>query len=213
MITIQINNKKTYTYNNFDDITSLNNFYYITYIDCSHNQLTTLPQLQCNSNGTLPNSLQKLYCWNNQLIILQQLPNSLQELYCNSNQLTTLPQLQCNSNGTLPNSLQELYCEYNQLTALPQLPNSLQRIVCSHNQLTILPQLPNSLRYLICNNNLFKIKYTKSKHKYNIKTKKNNNDKQFINDVQCGYLDSSYHPRKTFCIEKLMFSYDYLFSD
>ena len=177
MIIIEINNKR-YTYDNFDDITSLNNFHHITYIDCSNNRLLVLPQL--------PNSLQILYCSYNQLTILPQLPNSLQTLNCTNNQLTTLPQL--------PNSLQYLYCEYNQLTTLPQLPNSLI--------------------YFNCINNLFKFKYTRSNYKYNnIKNKKYIYNKQLVNDIQCDYLDSSYHPKNRFCKEKLLFSFNDLFDD
>ena len=89
-------------------------------LDCSYNQLTTLPEL--------PDNLEDLRCYNNQLTTLPELPASLQTLYCNDNQLTTLPEL--------PASLQTLYCYNNQLTTLPELPASLQALICSNNQLT-----------------------------------------------------------------------------
>src|SRR3989344_5876919 len=68
-------------------------------LDCSNNQLTSLPEL--------PPSLQELYCSDNQLTSLPELPPSLQELYCYGNQLTSLPEL--------PPSLHILYCSYNPL--------------------------------------------------------------------------------------------------
>src|SRR5437764_975230 len=69
---------------------------HIIYLDCSTNQLTSLPPLpQC----------QRLFCRNNQLTSLPPLPQC-QILGCYNNQLTSLPPLpQC----------QTLYCSYNQL--------------------------------------------------------------------------------------------------
>jgi Leucine-rich repeat (LRR) protein len=132
-------------------------------LDCSYNQLTSLPEslpttiqwLYCYNNQltrlpeSLPDSLQKLYCDNNQLMSLpENLPTSLQHLYCGHNQLTSLPE-------SLPTSLQILHCSYNQLTSLPKsLLISLQYLYCSDNQLTSLPEsLPNSLQYLDCSYN------------------------------------------------------------
>ena len=96
-------------------------------------------------NHILPNSLEKLICWNNRLTLLPNLPNSLIELNCGFNRLTSLP--------SLPDSLEELSCFSNQLVSLPDLPNSLQYLNFHHNQLTSIPQLPNSLQYLNCYNN------------------------------------------------------------
>ena len=91
MITIKINNKR-YKYNNFDNIVSLDNYHQITYIYCGYNQLTTLPQLQCNSNRTLPNSLQYFDCNNNLLKLkyykkMQQHNNIKNKKYNNDKQL------------------------------------------------------------------------------------------------------------------------------
>jgi Leucine-rich repeat (LRR) protein len=95
-----------------------------------------------NSFNKIPNYNQivYLYCRNNQLNSLPNLPNSLQILWCSNNQLSSLP--------NLPNSLQYLYCEINQLSSLPNLPNSLKYLYCNFNQLSSLPNLPNSLIYL-----------------------------------------------------------------
>ena len=57
------------------------------------------------------------------------LPNSLEYLYCDNNQLTKLP-------NNLPNSLTRLDCEYNQLTSLPNnLPSSFKELYCINNPL------------------------------------------------------------------------------
>jgi len=128
---------KKISYNSFQEIEQLERYNDIVFINCSHNKLTSLPDL--------PNSLQKLWCQNNQLTLLPDLPDSLQELNCRNNKLTLLPDL--------PDSLQELNCYYNKLTSLPDLPNSLQILKCGYNKLISLPNLPDSLQKLWCQNN------------------------------------------------------------
>ena len=102
-------------------------------LDCSFNELTSLPYL--------PNSLMELYCSNNQLTLLLNLPNSLEKLDCSNNQLKLIP--------NLPNSLTKLFCTNNQLTSLPDLPNSLRQLYCQINKLTSLPDLPENLKIKI----------------------------------------------------------------
>jgi Leucine Rich repeats (2 copies) len=69
----------------------------LRYLNCSGNQLTSLPQL--------PSTLVKLYCMDNQLTSLPQLPSKLVDLCCGGNQLTSLPQL--------PSTLVRVWCMYN----------------------------------------------------------------------------------------------------
>ena len=50
----------------------------------------------------------------------------------------------------LPDDLQILYCDNNQLTSLPKLPKSLQILYCYNNQLTSLPELQRvSKNYIV----------------------------------------------------------------
>jgi Leucine-rich repeat (LRR) protein len=109
----------------------------VTRLYCANNQLTALPEL--------PDSLTLLNCRYNDLTTLPELPASLPELWCDHNQLTTLPEL--------PDSLTLLNCRYNDLTTLPELPASLPELWCDHNQLTTLPELPDSLTKLYCSSN------------------------------------------------------------
>jgi hypothetical protein len=90
--------------------------------------------------------LKELYCNNNDLITIADLPDSLELLYCSDNQLTALPAM-------LPIKLEQLKCENNKLNALPALPNSLLILFCSDNLLSDLPALPNNLDNLTCNDN------------------------------------------------------------
>jgi Leucine-rich repeat (LRR) protein len=95
----------------------------------------------------LPDSLQRLFCSDNNLVSLPTLPDSLQILYCSDNKLVSLP--------TLPDSLQILDCYNNNLVSLPTLPDSLQILSCQYNNLVSLPTLPDSLQILYCDK-LFK---------------------------------------------------------
>ena len=98
----------------FPDLTKFKN---LKELNCSNNQLTSLP--------TLPQNLEILYCFNNQLTSLPTLPQNLKELYCSNNQLTSLL--------TLPQNLEILYCFKNQLTSLPTLPEKIVDFSYSNN--------------------------------------------------------------------------------
>jgi len=107
-------------------------------INISDMSVKSLPDLTRFKN------LEILYCTNNQLTSLPDLPQNLKELYCFYNQLTLLP--------TLPQNLKELSCSYNELTSLPTLPQNLKILRCYHNQLTLLPTLPQNLKTFIYHN-------------------------------------------------------------
>jgi Leucine-rich repeat (LRR) protein len=129
-------------YKNFIEIQQLPDYDSIVYMNCSSNNLTSLP-------SKLPESLEELNCSDNNLTVLpSNLPGSLQELWCYNNDLTSLP-------SNLPESLQILWCSYNKITSLPSnLPESLQLLNCYNNKLTSLPlKLPGSLRVLDCSYN------------------------------------------------------------
>jgi len=113
----------------------------LTYINCSNNKLTELP-------NTLPNNLEYLNCNNNKLTELPNiLPVNLIELHCYNNNLTSLPDI-------LPNNLRKLYCYNNKLTSLPDIiPNNIKYLYCNDNNLTSLPKLPNNMECLIVQNN------------------------------------------------------------
>ena len=146
-------------------------------LDCSQNQLASLPALpsgliwlNCGFNRVvvlpaLPSGLKSLSCNNNQLTSLPALPSSLSTLACGKNQLTALPKLpsnlteldcwdnQLSALPSLPSGLIDLSCYYNRLVSLPTLPSGLAWIKCDNNQLTTLPTLPSGLRSLLCGNN------------------------------------------------------------
>ena len=87
----------------------------------------------------------KLYCWNNEIIELTNLPNTLVRLYCWHNKITKL--------SNLPNALNILYCSNNKLTELTNLPSTLIILYCIDNKLTKLANLPDTLKNLRCYNN------------------------------------------------------------
>ncbi len=145
------------------DLTGIEAFININFLDVRYNQLTSLNlsnntalwHLACNdnlltsidvSNSTV---LEYLYCANNQLTGLNINNNtSLRDLGCANNQITSLNV----SNNT---ALENLYCNNNQLTSL-SLSNNTALILldCSYNQIPNLNISTNtSLLKLTCNNN------------------------------------------------------------
>ena len=104
-------------YRNLTFIPSLKRFKNLQVLICSHNQLTSLPDLNIN--------LRKLNCDNNQLTSLPYLNENLQILICDNNKLTFLPDLNIN--------LQKLICHNNKLTSLPYLNENLRILYCNNN--------------------------------------------------------------------------------
>ena len=124
-------------YQEISSIEGIEFFTALTYLNCSGNELTALPEL--------PASLNTLYCWGNELIALPELPNVLNSLNCANNPIEALPEL--------PESLMSLCYGYTQLKEQPTLPASLNTLDCSNNELTALPDLPASLTWLACSGN------------------------------------------------------------
>ena len=108
------------------DLSGIEWFRGLTYLNCCDNQLTTL-DVSANT------ALTQLYCFNNQLTSLDVSANTaLTQLYCSSNQLTEL-------DVSANTALEELYCYDNQLTSLDVSANTaLTQLYCFNNQLTSL---------------------------------------------------------------------------
>ena len=111
---------------NISDITGIEGFIALTYLECDKNQLTTLDL----SNNT---ALIELDCGPNLLTSLDLSNNTaLIELECYDNQLTSLDL----SNNT---ALIDVSCNYNQLISLDLSgATNLKYFFCAHNQLTSL---------------------------------------------------------------------------
>ena len=148
-ITIQYFNDDINQYDSFKKITQITNFDLVFKIDCSTNNLTSLPD-----NMNFPN-LAILYCRNNQLTSLPAFGTNinfrnLRRVNCSKNKLRSLPDI------NLPN-LYYFDCSDNKLTSLPNNMNfpNLQRFYCYDNQLTLLPDNMNfpNLYDFDCSNN------------------------------------------------------------
>lgn len=156
---------------NISDLTGLRCFTYLRNLNCSSNNLSSLP--------TLSNVLTSLFCNNNQLTALPTLPSTIQTLYAGSNKfngqlsitgkpnLTTLDVsnntmitiLNCSGNALTSLSyygctaLKNLNCSSNNLSSLPTLPIGLTNLYCNNNKLTSLPDLPDGLTVIDCSYN------------------------------------------------------------
>ena len=124
------------------EMTGIEYFKNITFLNCSNIRLITLSVIQ-NTH------LKKLYCSTNNLTSLDVTQNTaLQELFCDSNQFTSL-------NVTQNRALQLLNCDSNPFTSLNVTQNpALQSFFCRNNQLASLDVTQNSaLKDLFCSNN------------------------------------------------------------
>lgn len=156
---------------NISNLTGLIYFTYLRNLNCSSNNLSSLP--------TLSNVLTSLFCNNNQLTALPTLPSTIQTLYAGSNKfngqlsitgkpnLTTLDVsnntmitiLNCSGNALTSLSyygctaLKNLNCSSNNLSSLPALPIGLTNLYCNNNKLTSLPDLPDGLTVIDCSYN------------------------------------------------------------
>ena len=146
-----------------NDLTGIEAFTNLEYLECSNNQLTNLnisqntrlKELKCGTNNLTSLNLSNnillfwLDCGNNQLNSLN-LPqnNLLTNLYCNDNQLNNL-------DLTLNSLLTILRCENNQLNNLDVSTNpTLTELHCYNNLLSNLDVSTNStLTKLYCYNN------------------------------------------------------------
>ena len=122
---------------NISNLSGVEYFTSLTYLDCSQNAITSLPPM--------PSTLKTLWCSNNSIAGLPTLSNTLNYLYCDTNTISTI--------STLPTSLRVLFCGFNQLTSFPAFPTSLQSVYCCGNGITALPALPSTMYYLNCTGN------------------------------------------------------------
>ena len=156
---------------NISDLTGLRYFTYLRNLNCSSNNLSSLP--------TLSNVLTSLFCNNNQLTALPTLPSTIQTLYAGSNKFngqlsitgkpnltaldvsnnTMITILNCSGNALTSLSyygctaLKNLNCSSNNLSSLPALPIGLTNLYCNNNKLTSLPDLPDGLTVIDCSYN------------------------------------------------------------
>ena len=148
---------------NISNLTGIEDFTSLTYLDCYGNQLTNL-DLSYNI------ALTYLECWANQLTNLNLSQNiDLTFLACNNNQLTNLDlsqntaltNLNCGTNPlesidlSQNTALTDLGCVAIQITSLDLSQNTdLELLDCYSNQLTSLDLSQNSaLNFLICDDN------------------------------------------------------------
>jgi type IX secretion system substrate protein len=131
-------------YKSIANLSGVQYFNSLTYLNCYQNSLTSLPVLSntldtliCDLNlitslPNLPNTLTYLSCCCNSLTSLPNLPNSIAYLDCNSNhQITTLP--------LIPNTLTNLYCGYDNITCFQPFPSSIIGLIISPNPYNCLP--------------------------------------------------------------------------
>tara|TARA_B100000809_G_scaffold257102_1_gene298098 strand:+ start:626 stop:1990 length:1365 start_codon:yes stop_codon:yes gene_type:complete len=147
VLTANINTITSLTVNNqsfvgaqiINDLTGIEDFTSLTYLDCAENLLTNL-------NLTQNTALTELYCYSNNLSNLDLTQNTaLTKLYCGGNLLSIL-------NVTQNTSLTFLNCASSQLTNLDLTQNpDLIFLSCGSNQLTNLNLTQNiALIYLFC---------------------------------------------------------------
>lgn len=145
---------------NISDLTGIEDFTALKYLQCDFNNLTSL-------NLSYNTALIDLNCASNSLISLDVSNTALIDLFCVNNNLTSLDvstltslkSLSCRNNSltslNLNTNLTSLQCESNNLTSLNVSANTnLEGLDCNNNALTILDVSANTeLFYLDCSNN------------------------------------------------------------
>ena len=200
----------------FDELREFIDYEFISDINCSNNNLTSLPilpknlvSLDCSNNNLtslpkLPRFLESLYCNNNKLIILPFLPKTLGWLYASDNNLTELP--------ILPLKLRILYCSNNILNKLPVIPSKVKYLYCINNNLTDLPDMPENLHYIFYSlNPIYEFIDT---YFYASKTAyfewKDSYKKIYANKLSGWFLECKYNPKYKYCRDKVNADYDEL---
>ena len=125
---------------NIADLTGIENFFQLTYLDCRYNSLTSLDV----SNNLF---LENLYCNNNQITEIDLINNdSLNWLQIAYNDLSSL-------DVSMNEKLEYLSCEFNNLINL-DVNDSLKELRCFFNEISTLSISNNhNLTYIACNNN------------------------------------------------------------
>ena len=125
---------------NIADLTGIENFFQLTYLDCRYNSLTSLDV----SNNLF---LENLYCNNNQITEIDLINNdSLNWLQIAYNDLSSL-------DVSMNEKLEYLSCEFNNLINL-DVNDSLKELRCFFNEISTLNISNNhNLTYIACNNN------------------------------------------------------------
>ena len=108
-------------------------------LNCNYSKLKVLPDL---SRFT---QLRVLYCSNNRLTSIDNLPDHIEFIFCSSNRITCI--------NNLPFWLEGLFCNNNKIRYIKYFPPYLMRLFCNDNQLTSLPDLPFLFEVLMCHYN------------------------------------------------------------
>ncbi len=209
VVQLNINSPSEIYDNLIADLTGVEYFTNINYLNCSFNKLTNL-------NLSSNNSLSSLYCHNNQLANLN--INSNIYLYivnCSDNQLINL-NLSSNIN------LHELNCTYNQITYLNLNNNTdLNSFNCSYNQLSNLNVNSNTSLYVLsCDfNQLSNLNVENNTNLHilscsnNLLTNLNLNYNSYLKDLYCSNnqlnyltLNSNYDLTSLYCNNNLLTS-------
>jgi Leucine-rich repeat (LRR) protein len=139
---------KLYEYSHFDDIVTLycKNVVVGKFkkfpaklwtLHCTYCSLTELVDL--------PSTLYAIHCGYNELTVLNGLPQ-ITELYCENNKITNI--------DNIPSSVLILNCDNNKIDKLDKLPSKLQTLRCSGNHIVDLDNLPSELYCLDCDESI-----------------------------------------------------------
>ena len=117
----------------------------VTSLNISHNKLKYIPSWILNCT-----MLKILYCDNNKIENLNNIPLTLEELYCDNNNIKEITHL------NLPR-LQILHCFNNKIVKLLNLSSSLVELNCNFNNLSKISLKLPMLKILMCRNNKLKL--------------------------------------------------------
>ena len=123
-------------YSKLKVLPDLSRFTQLRVLYCSNNRLTSI--------DNLPDQLEFIVCYNNRITCINNLPYYLTGLFCNNNKIRYIKEI--------PFFLMRLFCNDNCLTSLPDLPFLFEILMCHNNPLHSIPYMPFGIRSLYCQN-------------------------------------------------------------
>ena len=166
----------------------------LTYSNCGQLEITKLHE-----------GLKTFVCNESRLTKLPNLPDSLEHLQFYDNNISEIP--------NIPRNLKKLYCPHNKLNSIPELPKTVKSINCRYNNLASFPIIPEGCEIKYDNNPICKIMKkrfdpVKTYIEFERITKR-----KYVRKIEAWFLECKYNPEYEYCRKRLRREYNELHNE